>query len=213
MTRFSRIAAAGIVACIATAILATLILDQDYSLSLQSSQAETDSPESVSVNLDPSDNRLIERSTLSIVGVLPSGETVLGGRLMVTSPDDFLEFSSRRGTAITVDRNEVLGSTCILNTSLESGLIYQGRIEFDLDSLDGLKLHIPLSPTNAIVRGTVKREDTLMAGIRVSMITSRLGLKQGMKVVESGTGTGSLSVSLIKCVYPSGHLFTYEFNQ
>lgn len=92
---------------------------------------------------------------------------------MVTSPDDFLEFSSRRGTAITVDRNEVLGSTCILNTSLESGLIYQGRIEFDLDSLDGLKLHIPLSPTNAIVRGTVKREDTLMAGIRVSMITSR----------------------------------------
>jgi len=47
----------------------------------------------------------------------------------------------------------------------------------------------------------------------ISLILGRLGLKPGFKVVESGTGTGSLSVSIIKSVLPSGHLFTFEFNE
>jgi tRNA (adenine57-N1/adenine58-N1)-methyltransferase len=32
-------------------------------------------------------------------------------------------------------------------------------------------------------------------------------------VVESGTGSGSLSVSICKSILPTGQLFTYEFNQ
>jgi tRNA (adenine57-N1/adenine58-N1)-methyltransferase len=47
----------------------------------------------------------------------------------------------------------------------------------------------------------------------ISTIIGNLDIKPGSIVVESGTGSGSLSMSIIRALMPSGKLFTFEFNE
>ncbi|CAM9308704.1 unnamed protein product, partial [Chrysoparadoxa australica] len=46
-----------------------------------------------------------------------------------------------------------------------------------------------------------------------SLILFKLGIKPGDLVVESGTGSGAMSCSIMRAVHPDGMLHTFEFNQ
>ncbi|KAL0124067.1 hypothetical protein PUN28_006099 [Cardiocondyla obscurior] len=47
----------------------------------------------------------------------------------------------------------------------------------------------------------------------ISLIIHLMELGPGSTVVETGTGSGSLSHSLIRAIRPSGHLYTFDFHE
>ncbi|KAL0209544.1 hypothetical protein RCL1_008382 [Eukaryota sp. TZLM3-RCL] len=60
---------------------------------------------------------------------------------------------------------------------------------------------------------TLSHRTQIMYTPDISIIISRLDVKPGDVVCEAGTGSGSLSHSLIKAVAPGGHVFTFEFHE
>lgn len=46
----------------------------------------------------------------------------------------------------------------------------------------------------------------------ISMILANLGVKPGSLVIETGTGTGSLSTAFITALQPTGRLYTFEYH-
>ncbi|KAI9206172.1 tRNA methyltransferase complex GCD14 subunit-domain-containing protein [Polychytrium aggregatum] len=47
----------------------------------------------------------------------------------------------------------------------------------------------------------------------ISFVSTFLQLKPGVKMIESGTGSGSFSHSIARSIAPSGHLFTFEYHE
>jgi tRNA (adenine57-N1/adenine58-N1)-methyltransferase len=69
-----------------------------------------------------------------------------------------------------------------------------------------------LRPSSVMHTTSLAQRTQILYTPDISQVLFRLQLKPGMKVVESGTGSGSLSTSIMRAILPSGHLFTYEFN-
>jgi tRNA (adenine57-N1/adenine58-N1)-methyltransferase len=70
-----------------------------------------------------------------------------------------------------------------------------------------------LRPSSHLYTTSLSQRTQILYTPDISQVLLRLELKSGMRVVESGTGSGSLSTSITRAILPDGHLFTYEFNQ
>lgn len=70
-----------------------------------------------------------------------------------------------------------------------------------------------LKPNPRLWTLSLKHRTQILYHADISLIVSKLHLCPGKRVVEAGTGSGSLSHALASTIAPNGHLFTFEYHE
>lgn len=70
-----------------------------------------------------------------------------------------------------------------------------------------------LQLSRGLYTGTLKHRTQILYDPDISFVISQLDIRPGKKIVESGTGSGSLTFSLMRALGGRGALFSFEYNQ
>jgi tRNA (adenine57-N1/adenine58-N1)-methyltransferase len=70
-----------------------------------------------------------------------------------------------------------------------------------------------LRPTPHLWTKSLALRTQILYHADISLIVQLLYLKPGSHVVESGTGSGSLSTTIARCIAPTGKLYTFEYHE
>eukprot|EP00392_Amoebophrya_sp_AT5.2_P005795 g5805.t1 len=70
-----------------------------------------------------------------------------------------------------------------------------------------------LPPSPDLVTASLPHRTQIIYHADISLILGLLDLKPGDRVVETGTGSGSLTTSLAASVFPHGKVFTFEYHE
>jgi tRNA (adenine57-N1/adenine58-N1)-methyltransferase len=75
------------------------------------------------------------------------------------------------------------------------------------------KFQRAIKPKSTLITETLARKTQILYAMDNSAILFKLNLVPGSRVIEAGTGSGSLSCAIAETIQEQGHLFTFEFNQ